>query len=302
MNGLGRGFAAIAALAFAMQASQAAGQAWIGQIVGNMASQQQAAANEAACMRGEPPSEIERVEALGPADAQLRAYHAAMQASSTPRSTFFALDKKAAWTHGETRLKLANIDSEPDPFAAHGLVLDAEPLAFYRSYIDAAALGQWAVRDVDRSVVGVYNAFFVRKLGAWKIRTLSLEDAAEYSGPADQFCHAPGDVLPYRIENAELRQDFHGPRVAKAEAKLAQAVAAMSKAEAALGSKPGNSAAVQKVETARAQLRKWEGEVAERRAQLDNAQADLRQALADKAEVPEKLAKARLALGITSGS
>ena len=274
-------------------------QAWIGEMVGNMMAQQQAAANEAACMRGTPPAESERVEALGPANAQLHSYFKAMQSGSAPRSAFFHLDKKTAWSNGTTRLDRKSLDTGSDPLAAPATVLAEQPHAFHRSYLDASALGQWAVRDTAGRTVGVYNALFVRRAGAWKLRSLNLEDGSSYSGPVAQFCHEPGDVLPYRIQNATMRQEFHGTRLAKAQARHAKAVKTLADAEAALADRPDNAAARTRVAQARAQVEKWDGEITERKAGLAEADTDLAAALADKEALPALRAATMAELGLT---
>lgn len=287
-----------AALTALVCTQPAAGQAWIGQVVGDMMAQQAAAAAEAACMKGTPPKEDERLEALSPSSATMQAYHAAMK-SGGARSAFYALDKKTAWTHGETSLSQGTIDQGSDSFAAAGLALDAEPVGFVRSGLDATALGQWAVRDANGQVVGVYNAFLVRKLGEWKLRQLTLEDAADYSGPVEQFCHTPGDVLPYRLKDAERRQAFHGNRLEKAQAKLGAEQSRLAGAEAKLAERPDSASRIQNVERARAKVAKWQGEVTERQNGLDAARTDEQAALADQQMMAERRERARAELGIT---
>ena len=270
----------------------ASGQAWIGQMVGNMIAQQQAAAQEAACMNGQPMTADEVAEARAPADALMRAYFSAIHSGSAPRSSFFALDAKARFTALGKSVDRAAIDRLGEPLAGAAPTLDAEPLGFVRSGLDATALGQWAVRDAQGRIAGVYTGFFVRKLGEWKLRTLAFETPAEYAGPAEQFCHAPGDVLPYRLATGERMAAWHEKRLAKAEAKSEQARAKASKASA-------KAAGSETARLAREQADKWAGEVAERRAALEKARAEVESAKADEAAAVERKAQARAALGLS---
>ncbi len=290
---------AVAACSLTMPQSAQA-QAWIGQVVGDMMAQQQAAANEHACMSGDAPEEKEIVEARGPANAQLQSYFTAMQTGSAPRSAFFAVDKRTAFTDGDTVLDRDTIDQARDSLAVEGARLESEPLGFYRSFVDAMAYGQWPVRDEAGRVTGVYNAFFVRKLGDWKLRTLTLEQASDYSGPVAQFCHKPGDVLPYRLDNSKGRMDYHGRRLEKAEAKLAKALEDLAKYKGKLAEKPESARAKDRVVRANTKVEKWEGEVLERKTALDTATADNQAALADQERLPALKQEAMMALGISN--
>lgn len=290
MGKMGRLGAAAAGLAFAVSAP-AHGQAWIGQVVGNMMAQQQAAAAKAACMSGAPMAAEEVAEARAPANALMQAYRTATSAGSAPRSSFYALDKKARFAAGGTSVDRTALDEPAEPLAQAGYVLDAEPFGFVRSGLDATALGQWALRDAQGKVAGVYTAYFVRKLGEWKLRTLAFETPAEYAGPVEQFCHAPGDVLPYRLETGERMTAHHAKRLAKAEAKAEKARAKASKLEGAGGR---GDAAWQ----ARAEAEKWAAEVAERRAAFETANGELTAARAYEATADDRKAQARVALGL----
>lgn len=274
------------------------GQAWIGQVVGHMAAQQQAAAQEAACMNGQPMPADEIAEALAPADALMRTYFTAMHDGSAPRSSFFALDGKARFTALGKSVDRAAIDQLAEPLLGTAPALDAEPLGFVRSGLDATALGQWAVRDAQGRVAGIYTGFFVRKLGEWKLRTLTVEASNEYAGPVEQFCHAPGDVLPHRLATGQRLVEWRGKRLAKAEAKAARLAEAAAKAgDKAAAS--GRQTADDQAKLAREQVESWAAEVAERRAALEQARDELAAARAEAAAAAERKVRARAALGLT---
>ena len=293
-------FTYTAGVALACTAGPVHAQAWIGQMVGDMMAQQQAAANEAACMGGAAPEDKEIEEALVQANGAFQSYYEAQQSGSAARSAFFAMDSKARWTHGETVLKKSNLDSSTDFLAKAGLKMDPQPFAFYRSYIDAKAMGQWPVRDEAGSVVGVYNAFFVRKLGGWKLRQLTLEEAAEYSGPVTQFCHEPGDVLPHRLESSAARITYHQGRLDKATRKLASAIEDTEKHVKRLDEKPESASRKERLQRAEAKVDKWEGEVNERANALTEATSDNEAALKDQEAIPQRKLEAKLLLGITT--
>ncbi|MEP5936730.1 MAG: hypothetical protein ABJ239_00225 [Erythrobacter sp.] len=289
---------AAALFAAAVPVSPVQAQAWIGQVVGDMMAQQAAAAAEASCMAGEAPVADEIVEALTPSNQHLQSYFSAMQSGGGPRSAFFAIDKRTAWTHGDVSLDRNSIDQGSDSLAVAGNTLDSEPFDFVRSFSDATAYGQWPVRNEAGQIVGVYNAFFVRKLGDWKLRTLTLEDTEQYSGPIAQFCHKPGDVLPYRLESSANMMEWHGNRLTKAEAKHAKALEKQAKYEAKLAEKPDSARTKERLENARAKTEKWAGEITERQTARDKAAADHEAALADQANLPTLKQEAKTKLGM----
>ncbi|MEL7446831.1 MAG: hypothetical protein AAGK02_13655 [Pseudomonadota bacterium] len=274
-------------------------QAWIGQVVGDMMAQQQAAIARAECMNGASPETKEIEEALVSANNTMQGYFAGQQSSGDPRSEFFAVDKHTAWTHGNATLSRVNIDQGTDALAAAGMSIDTEPFAFYRSYLHARATGQWPVRDATGQVTGVYTAYFVRKLNTWKLRTLTLEDASAYSGPVVQFCEAPGDVLPHQIESSASSMNYHAKRMAKAKDKLGRARDSLVKQEQKLADKPDSARRKESHARAEEKVRKWEGELLERSTAFETAAMKNRQALREQAELPTKQAQAKAALGIT---
>jgi len=291
---------AMGAAAMLGTAQQAQGQAWIGQIVGDMMAQQQAAENTRLCRTGSSPVEKEIIEAQTPANATMQAYFAGQQNGTAPRSSFFAIDKHTAWSHDGKSLDQVSIDQGTDGLAAQGNVIAEQPYAFYRSFLHARAIGQWPVRDEAGNVIGVYNGFFVRRQGDWILRKLTLEDADDYSGPVEQFCDEPGDVLTYRIESSSAAMEYHDKRRTKAYQKLESERETLAKREARLAKRPNSQRHKANVQRSKDKVSKWQGEIVERQAAYDAAKAENDAALAERDALPAKIAAAKAELGITS--
>lgn len=272
-----RAAAAAAVLAGVGYMPSASAQAWIGQIAGDMVGQAIAAQREQACMIGTPMSDSEVAEARAPALAVMPAYFASAGADGRI-STHFNLDKRARWIDGEASVGMAELDRQRDPFARTGLSLDPAPIAFVRAGDGSSALGQWTVRDAPGSAGGTYTARFTRSKGAWRLSTLQLAPARQYVDPVEQYCHSPGDVLPYRLQLGRALREQAERRVAKAKGKVAKADAAATKAR-------DKAAAEARLQTLRAALDSREVELgvaqaAEARAQADAAAAEARKAAA----------------------
>jgi hypothetical protein len=206
----------------AWQPSAAQAQIWIGQIVGNMVAQGEAARREQECMTGTAMPEAEIAEARTPALATMRGYFADAGAGK-PISARFNLDKNSHWTSETTVANAKTLSAHRDPLAQAGLMLDAEPIGFVRAGDSRSALGQWAVRDASGVRAGLYTATFTRKRGIWALSTLTLSGPRNYADPVVQYCHKPGDVLPYRVDSSRMLREFAEKRLAKHERKLAEA-------------------------------------------------------------------------------
>lgn len=264
---------AVAGIALAAGSAQVAhSQAWIGEMVGNMMAQQQAAAERHACYMGGTMEASEITEALGPTNDLMQRYFAAMQAGSAQRSSFYALDKRARWRFGGEELGQAQLDTPAEPFAASGMVIDAQPHAYVRSGMNAFTLADWQVRDADGVLVGTYTGYFVRQLGEWKIRELTLTPASEYVEPVRQFCFVPGDVMPYRLDYTARTRVIAERQLTKGEAKLARLDKKLASAEAKAKAKPNSDSAQAALATARSKTDKWTEIVASRRDELKAAQ------------------------------
>ena len=129
-------------------------------------------------------------------------------------------DGKAVWVAGQTIARISEVASIKDPFAAIGAKMDAAPQALVRSGDGKTVEGQWVTRTPDGNPVGVYDATFVRLLGAWRLRMLILDPAAS-APPVIQFCHTPGDVGPYKVKWEAEQKKIEAKRAAKAARKAA---------------------------------------------------------------------------------
>lgn len=217
----------LAASALALLPGTAHAQAWIGQVVGNMIARENAAATEYACMNGTPMPDGEVIEARQPAIGTMNGYFAAARDGS-PVASHFHLDKHSRWISRDASLSMAGIGSLKDPFASAGLALDAAPLGFVRAGDGASALGQWAARDAAGAQAGIYTGRFLRKGGVWRLSTLELTGPDRYVDPVVQYCHAAGDVMPFRLTNTRRIREALEKRVAKTEAKAKEAQARIS--------------------------------------------------------------------------
>ncbi len=211
----------------------AIGQAWIGQMVGDMIAQQRAAELEAACRGGQAMPDSEIAETRASAYAAIDGYWKAVR-GGTPAdvSPFFQADRKLSWVGGGMTLNAAGLRNVTDPLAQQGAALDAKPLAYFRSGDGSTVHGQWAVRRADGHLIGTLDAHFRRALGQWKLADLRVYPATEYVEPLVQYCHVVGDVLPYRVESTTQARAYLTKRADKLKVKADKAQAAADKAAA----------------------------------------------------------------------
>ncbi len=275
----------------------ASAQIWIGQIVGDMMAQEQAAAREHACMTGEPMPAEEVTEARDPALQTMTGYFATAKTGDADLSRHFNLDKRSRWTSGTTSVGMVGIATQVDPFATAGLTLDGTPLAFVRAGDAQSALGQWVVRDAAGAVAGTYTAGFSRRAGVWRLSTLVLTSARTYVDPVVQYCHAQGDVMPYRLANSRAVRERAEKRVAKAKIKADQALASGATARARADKSPGSATARDAALKAEARARQLSEALEARSKELADAQATEATALADAKTADDAKAAAIAALG-----
>ena len=264
-SGLLLAAAALVALPTAVHA-----QAWIGLMVGDMMARQAAYAQEVACMNGTPMVEKEVAEASTPAPGLMRNYWQAVSAGTTPTSVFL-IDKKMRWVSAGKELNQTNLGTLVDPFAHSGGSLVEAPIGFVRAGDAQSALGQWAVKDAAGKRVGTYQALLRRKGGQWLISTLTLVGAKEWADPVVQYCHAPGDVLPYRIASAARALEYATKQEAKASVKAADAQAKAERAQAAADGAPGKAAKLDALRLAREEAVRREATLGQRRTALQVA-------------------------------
>jgi hypothetical protein len=256
---------ALVALPTAVQA-----QAWIGLMVGNMMSQQAAYAQEVACMTGTPMVDKEVAEASTPAPGVMRSYWQAASAGTAPTSVFL-IDKKTRWISAGKELTQTNLATLVDPFARSGGSLVEAPIGFVRAGDAQSALGQWVVRDGAGKRIGTYQGLFRRKTGQWLLSTLTLVSAKEWVDPVVQYCHAPGDVLPYRIATSARALEFATKQEAKAQVKAGDAQAKAEKAQGVAAAAPGNSTKAATAALARQDAVRRETTLIQRRTALQAA-------------------------------
>lgn len=174
--------------------------------------------------------ENELAEARGPAPGIMQRYFAAA-ASGGAKSALFKLNTKTRWTAGATVAGQLELDKQSDPLAVTGNSLTPEPLRFYRAGTFGTALGQWAVRNAEGGVAGVYTAQFERERGEWKLRDLAVSKADDVVEPIAAYCVKPGDSTGQRVTSAVEYVTWSEKRLAKRQAKFVAADAAASAAE-----------------------------------------------------------------------
>lgn len=251
---MNRKLGALTALAGMVAAPQSAGaQAWIGLVVGQMMAQEQAYAQEMACMNGTAMEAKEVAEVTSSAPAAMAAYWSAV-AASKPALAAFHPGKKSEWINGEHSLGLTALDAIADPFARTGTLLAAEPLGLVRAGDGGSALGQWRVTATDGTAVGTYDVLFRRDGSRWLVSRMTLVDVATWTDPVVQYCHAPGDVLPFRVRNTAAVLAHATKQEAKAAGKFAKAEQKEAKAREDAAAKPGNIARAEALRAASADL------------------------------------------------
>jgi hypothetical protein len=265
----------LAAASLAVLPATAQAQAWIGLMVGNMMAQQAAYAQEVACMSGTPMVEKEVAEASIPAPGVMRGYWQAVTAGNAPMAAF-VIDKKTRWIAAGKELNQTNLGNIADPLARSGGSLVEIPVGFVRAGDAQSALGQWLVRDPAGRILGTYQGLFRRKSGQWLFSTLTLVGAKEWVDPVVQYCHAPGDVLPYRVASTQRALEYATRQEAKASAKAADARAKAAEFRARADAAPGKVSA-----------RLAEDEAARREATLLQRQEALRVARENAASVQQ---------------
>lgn len=228
------------------------------------------------CMTGTPMAAPKVLEARTPSLAIMHTYFRAAQ-TGAPKSAAFHLDAKAKWTGGGATAGQMEIDRQADPLADQRLVLEAEPLRFYRGGSGATALGQWAVLDGQGQVAGVYTAFFTRAKKEWKLRDLTLSGADETVAPIAQYCVKPGDVIEHRLSSTKKWRESAQKSVNDAQEKLAAANAASGTPDAARDRE------------------RWTKQLAKRAKNLAEAVEAFDDARKDAAEIERLTGKARTA-------
>ena len=276
-------------------AGQAEAQAWIGQIVGDMMARQAAYAAELRCMAGEamPPNEV--AEARDPAPALMRSYWAAVAAGQSPAAAFQP-GSKTRWTSGSISVPSAGVGKVSDPFARAGMTFSDTPIGFVRAGDGQSALGQWLIEDRPGHRGGLYQALLRRQGGVWKLSALDLIDARGWVDPVVQFCHSPGDIIPFRVAQSATAVERAVRREVNAANKADQTRRKAQAAAAALERSPGNSAKAEAARLATAEAQRRAGEWAARQQDVLTARAAQATAETDMAVLERQRAEGKAAL------
>jgi hypothetical protein len=184
-------FAAVTAVALA-SSDLAWAQAWIGQIAGEMAAEEQQAALERACLAGAPADPDDVAKANKRIEKAMDAYFE-LTSSSTPRQIrrVFTSDKDdIRWkdTSGEVPLDQlgARLDLPTPQRTLEALVVGGD---------DMTAQAIWSVSPVEGSDIAYYGGDFVNEgwLGGWKLWHLQVFRAAAKPDVPHAFCHFDSD-------------------------------------------------------------------------------------------------------------
>lgn len=277
-------------------ASQAQAQAYISVVpiyqtivaLGNQPS-------DLACQQGEPFPAREVAFLQQQAQAVIGGYWSAVSSGQAPLASFIA-DKHTRWTFGSTVMDKKSLAAIKDLFAAPGSNLIAEPLGFKVAGDGLSAVGQWHVRDGAGGTNGTYHALFRNRKGIWLLSTLELSDAQTWVDPVSQYCHAPGDVLGYRIKHAREGVAFGEPRLTNARQVEANARAKAAKARSAAEAAPGNAGKQEAARAAAHDLAAAENTSRAYQSMVDKQRGDLAKAEADQLALEQQRAAGQAAL------
>lgn len=215
-----------------LAATPAGAQMWIGLMVGNMMAQELQAKQEHQCMMGDPLALTKIDETRGPTAVAIATYWAAAAAPTDGVADVraaFNLDSRASWTGNGRTLSTGQLDRVADPIASAAAALrpaGAAPVllasSYFRSGDGRTVAGRWTVSAADGRPLGGYDATFIRTLGKWQLRSLILLAADDASVAPVQYCHKPGDVMPYRTAFAISEAKRAAKRAAKEAARAAE--------------------------------------------------------------------------------
>jgi hypothetical protein len=256
---------------------------------------------EMACRRGFPahPSEVSastlRVTEL------MKTYWSTVQSGQVPLSSF-RLDKHTRWAAGGILLDSKTLASMKDPFAAADNSMEPKPLRFVRAGDGLTAQGQWQVTDAEGRPVGTYKVFMRLKKGDWSISTMDLVDANSWTEPVVQYCHAPGDVLGYRLANAKAAVAEAQRRLTLARQEEASARASADKAKAAAEAAPDNAGKQAAAKSAASKLRAASDVANGYQSQFDTQSAGLAKVEAERAALGAQREAAKSAVAAKPAS
>lgn len=253
------------------------------------------APSDLACQKGEsvPASQV-NIQ-LQQSQPVMTYYWGAAMAGGSPVEAF-NLDKYTSWVSGTTKFDKKTIGSIKDPFAVDGNILGTKPLGFKVAGDGGSALGQWQVRNAAGELVGTYQAMFRYKKGSWKLSSLELIDRQTWVEPVQQYCHKPGDVIGYRLKNAQEGVNFAEARLGPARQEEASARAAAEKAKALADADPGNAGKQEAARQAAAKLTAAANTAQAYQSMVDKNRADLAKVQADQAAMEQARTAGKAAL------
>jgi hypothetical protein len=264
--------------------TKAYAQIWIGQIVGDIIAQQQAALQEHNCMTGTPMPDREITETKATALSSISGYWQAVQNGQPANvAKYFNVGKKSQWAAGKTILTLTGLSKVQDPFAQKNAEFNPVPLAYLRSGDGSTVHGIWQVRDSGGSLIGTYNAMFKRTGSTWLLSDLHLLTSSEPVYPLVQYCHKRDDVLPYRLQWSEHNRISAERRAIKLEGKA-------NKAETIAAAVTGANADILKQAAEKAKQKAEEARTAAAQAVAENDKAKADTAASDAAKKAAQLA------------
>ena len=193
------------------------GQAWIGQIVGQMAAQ----GREHQCMSGTVSTDKETAEARVPATVAMQSYFAAAHGQDRANVlAAFHQSPKNSWRRGGTTLQGSALATVTDPTARAAAALTPEPRRFVRAGDSGSAWGVWEVADARGRPAGTYLAGFKRQLGEWKLRSIEVDPASIDDASLAPYCHKQGDTAAY-LAAIEANEAKRAAKKARKEAERA---------------------------------------------------------------------------------
>ena len=251
--------------------------------------------SDVACQKGTPAAANAVAATRQVAMLQMQGYWDAVRSDGSPQDNFL-LSKRTRWISGSTVLDKKTIGSIKDPFALPGNSMVIDPMGYALAGDGASAVGQWQVRNASGQVVGTYQARFDMTKQSPRISTLELVDPHSWIDSVAQYCHAPGDVIGYRLKLAREAVAFAAPRLVGAQQAEDAARGRAGKARADADAARGNAGKQEAARKADAELTVAANLSRAYQAMADKNREDLAAAQADQAALEQRRAAGKAAL------
>jgi hypothetical protein len=180
----------VVSLAACGHAASSHAQAWIGQIVGDIAAQEAARQREAACVAGTPAPEEAITRATEQSAALLEAYFALTSKSK----------RKDIGRVFDLRRDDVSYKSLDGPVSVEelGAILDMptptlEPKSFVVGGDGMTSRGIWAIAEPGEEPSGYYAVDFSVRAVSWRIWHITVLPADAPPAPAAAYCHYDPD-------------------------------------------------------------------------------------------------------------